>query len=236
MEEENTLINNNGEINPEVVDPSPNNDTKSYYDQAKEYARQSMSYINENKGTFSWVFILSVCILIIFILIGIFGAGNKNDSNIIRKNITANGDCTIDGTLTVGGVKYNAGSGGDGTYGAGSTLVCEAVSFNDGGSKISAGCNPSGSCIDFLSKHGYNFYINNIVDGNQVFSIDPNGVMCSDNLYIGKEKKSYFAKGGGDGNTIDTQFKDIIISCPTMQNISRSFDEKDWNRFWIGND
>lgn len=40
----------------------------------------------------------------------------------------------------------------------------------------------------------------------------------------------------GDGNTIDIQFKDIIISCPTMQNISRSFDEKDWDRFWIGND
>jgi hypothetical protein len=40
----------------------------------------------------------------------------------------------------------------------------------------------------------------------------------------------------GDGNTNDTPFKDIIISCPTIQNISRSFDEKDWDRFWIGND
>jgi len=40
----------------------------------------------------------------------------------------------------------------------------------------------------------------------------------------------------GDGNCIETQFKDISISCPTIQFKSRSFDEKDWNRFWIGND
>ena len=201
--EENTLINNNGEINPEV-DSSPNNDTKSYYDQAKEYARQSMSYINENKGTFSWVFILSVCILIIFILIGIFGAGNKNDSNITRKNITANGDCTIDGTLTVGGVKYNAGSGGDGTYGVGSTLVCDKVSFNDNGSIIKAGCSPSGSCIDFSSKNGYNFYVNTeIVDKNQVVTIDSDG-LYSYTLRLNTE--SYITNGcatDGDKACID---------------------------------
>jgi hypothetical protein len=39
----------------------------------------------------------------------------------------------------------------------------------------------------------------------------------------------------GDGNSINIPFNDIDISCPTIQNISRSFDEKDWNRFWIGN-
>jgi hypothetical protein len=76
---------------------------KTYYEQAKEYYNQGVSYIYENKGTFSWVLLLSICILIIFILIGIFGQNNKNNSDITRKNIIATGNCTIDGTLTIAG-------------------------------------------------------------------------------------------------------------------------------------
>ena len=39
----------------------------------------------------------------------------------------------------------------------------------------------------------------------------------------------------GDGNTINTNFNGISISCPTIQFKSRSFDEIDRNRFWIEN-
>jgi hypothetical protein len=36
----------------------------------------------------------------------------------------------------------------------------------------------------------------------------------------------------GDGNTINIQYKDISIICPTEQFISCSIKEKDWCRFW----
>ena len=39
----------------------------------------------------------------------------------------------------------------------------------------------------------------------------------------------------GDGNCIKTKFKDITIECPTMQFLNRSFNEIDWNRFWLDN-
>lgn len=190
MEGENTLINNNGEIKPEV-DPPPNNDTKSYYNQAKEYynqakeyAGQGMSYIYENKGTFSWILILSVCILIIFILIGIFGSNNKNSSDITRKNITANGDCTIDGTLTIAGKPYNAGAGGGGTYTYGDTLTCSTVMLNTK-TYIKNGCgNNDNSCIDFMAPLGYNFYVvaknagDTISSTYNIFNINTDGVSC----------------------------------------------------------
>jgi hypothetical protein len=39
----------------------------------------------------------------------------------------------------------------------------------------------------------------------------------------------------GDGNSIKTNFKDISILCPSIQFHTRSFDEIDWNRFWLEN-
>ena len=39
----------------------------------------------------------------------------------------------------------------------------------------------------------------------------------------------------GDGNTININFNGLSIICPTIQFKSRSFDEIDWNRFWIEN-
>jgi hypothetical protein len=40
----------------------------------------------------------------------------------------------------------------------------------------------------------------------------------------------------GDGNCIGNPYNDIIINCPSIQFINRSFNKKDWDRFWIGND
>ena len=39
----------------------------------------------------------------------------------------------------------------------------------------------------------------------------------------------------GDGHNITSTFNGINISCPTIQFYTRSFDEIDWNRFWLGN-
>jgi hypothetical protein len=39
----------------------------------------------------------------------------------------------------------------------------------------------------------------------------------------------------GDGNTVNINFNDLIINCPTIQFKTRSFNEIDWNRFWIEN-
>ena len=37
----------------------------------------------------------------------------------------------------------------------------------------------------------------------------------------------------GDGNSIETKYKNINIECPTEQFISCSVLKSDWNRFWI---
>ena len=39
----------------------------------------------------------------------------------------------------------------------------------------------------------------------------------------------------GDGNPININFNGLSIICPTIQFKSRSFNETDWNRFWIEN-
>jgi hypothetical protein len=39
----------------------------------------------------------------------------------------------------------------------------------------------------------------------------------------------------GDGNCTRTTFHDMYIKCPTIQFYTRSFDEIDWNRFWLEN-
>lgn len=58
------------------------------------------------------------------------------------------------------------------------------------------------------------------------------GTISSDSQLVLHGKSSTCS---GDGQTIKINFKDIIINCPTIQIYSRSFDEIDWNRFWLDN-
>jgi hypothetical protein len=198
-------------------------DNKSYYQQGKRFIIEGSEYIHNHGADLIWLILISILILLIFTLIGMFGRNNQNNSDITRKNINANGNCTIDGTLTVGGKPYNAGGSGDGgTYTYGDTLFCSQVNLNTD-TYIKNGCgNAESSCIDFIAPLGYNFYAGSsgtgIYGSNNVLFVNTNGATIYSALSIGSSISAGITTfqmtslDNGSGDYAGTRFVNMGVS------------------------